>query len=139
MGKRGIAPLSVPLKTCMACGARLERKRLPSGIIEAHNDFLARKHCNRQCASKSRIGSSPPTRLKQAMAYIAKLEATIDRLKEAQAKSEERRDTLEAEQYQALAHHSGQESAKPMVCVGCGVHYGDACTPDCAVAKALAD
>lgn len=61
------------------------------------------------------------------------------RLQDVQAKSEERRDVLEAEQYQALAPHNGQESAKPMVCVGCGVHYGDACTPDCAVAKALAD
>ena len=71
--------------------------------------------------------------------WEASLVDAVEWLREMAAKSAERRDVLEAEQYQALPPHNGQESAKPMVCVGCGVHYGDACTPDCAVAKALAD
>lgn len=48
----GRQPKPTPEKFCVACGKRLERKRLPSGVLESLLHFGRRKYCDQSCMAQ---------------------------------------------------------------------------------------
>jgi hypothetical protein len=51
-----------PENYCRNCGAKLERKRLPSGRLETLFHFTRRQFCDRSCMAKDFSSRKPPDR-----------------------------------------------------------------------------
>lgn len=48
-------------RTCTVCGSKFNRKKYPSGVLEAPTEFRKRKYCSRECYHTTINGSGNPS------------------------------------------------------------------------------